>query len=188
LVAGLVACGGGSNAPAPTLADTPAVSISPANLVGAKATVGALIGTPAVTLPALTSKEGVAIAAGTTLKLDPVPAGASAGALAGFTLTTGNLTSTGVLEAGSCKFKVTGGNNLPYIGTVFTFDPCSIDFNTAGVPADGTTQTVAVKYSLGGVDVNFSYSVVVTVVNGVPSIAFAGGAVYTGTLASGSGS
>lgn len=190
LVAGLAACGGGSSEPeVPKIADLPPVAISPANLTAAKGAAAALVAAPAVTLPALTSKEGVALPAGTTLKFDALPTGASASALSGFTLTNGGSSAKGVLTAGSCIFTVTTAGAGFVAGTVLTFEPCSIDFNTAGVPANGTSTNVAVTIGFGGASVSVpNIPIVVNVVNGVAQIVSPGGGVIgTGTVTTGTG-
>lgn len=180
----LTACGG-SDDPVQTTADTPAIAVTPANITAAKAAVAGLIAAPAVTLPALTSKEGVAVAAGTTLKFTAAPAGASATTISGFTLTSPAGAATGTLEVGSCKLTVTGGVGFA-VGTVLTFDPCGIDFNTAGVPANGTTTNISASVSFGGVTVQVpGVPVTVTVVNGVAQITSGGSVITTGTLATG---
>jgi hypothetical protein len=183
----LTACGGGDD-PVQTAADTPAVAVSPTNVAAAKAAAAGLVVAPAVTLPALTSKEGVVLAAGTTLKFTAAPAGASASTISGFTMTNGTASASGVLEAGSCKFTVTTSTNpaLP-VGTVVTFDPCNIDFNTAGVPTNGTTANITAALNFGGTTVSVpAIPVSVTVVNGVAQISACGTVVVTGSVATGS--
>ena len=182
----LTACGG-SDDPVQTATDIPAVSVSPANAATAKAAATALASAPAVTLPALTSKEGTAIPAGSTLKFLAAAAGTPATSLAGFELTSGGSTAKGTLSAGSCIFTVeVAGAGLP-VGTKLTFDPCTIDFNTAGVPTNGTTTNVAVNLSFGGVSVAASgVPVTVTVVNGQAVVSAGGATVGTGSVATGS--
>ena len=184
--AALTACGGGDD-PVQTTKDIPAVAVTPANVATAKAAVTALTSAPAVTLPALTAKEGTAIPAGSTLKFIAAPAGSSATTLSGFELTSGGTTAKGILEAGSCRFTVTtAGANL-VVGQVVTFDPCSIDFNTNGTPANGTTQNVAVSIAFGGTSVPVpAVPVTVTVVNGQAVVSADGVTIGTGTLATGS--
>lgn len=180
----MVGCGG-SDDPVQSLAATPAVAVTPANITAAKAAAAGLIAAPAVTLPALTSKEGVAVAAGTVLKFTAVPAGASSTTISGFTLTSPAGAATGVLEVGSCKLTVTGGVGFA-IGTVLTFDPCGVTFNTAGVPANGTTTNISASINFGGVTVPVAgVPVTVTVVNGVAQITSGGVVVTTGTLSTG---
>jgi len=183
----LTACGGGGDDPVQTASDIPAVAVSAATVATAKAAATAMASAPAATLPALTSKEGTAIPAGTTLKFTAAPTGASATTLSGFTLTNAGSTATGVVTAGSCVFTITSAGAGYAVGAVLTFDPCAIDFNTAGVPADGITRNVAVNVSLGGVSVPFTgVPVTVTVVNGVATVTAGGGTIGTGTLATGS--
>lgn len=184
--AALTACGGGDD-PVQTTKDIPAVAVTPANVATAKAAVTALTSAPAVTLPALTAKEGTAIPAGSTLKFTAAPAGSSATTLSGFELTSGGTTAKGILEAGSCRFTVTTAGAGLVVGQVVTFDPCSIDFNTNGTPANGTTQNVAVSIAFGGTSFSVpAVPVTVTVVNGQAVVSAGGVTIGTGTLATGS--
>ena len=68
-----------------------------------------------------------------------------------------------------------------------TFDPCAIDFNTNGTPANGTTQNVAVSIAFGGTSFSVpAVPVTVTVVNGQAVVSAGGVTIGTGTLATGS--
>lgn len=185
--ASLAACGG-SDDPVQNAADIPAIAVTAANAAAAKAAVTALISAQAVTLPAVTSQEGVAIPAGTTLKFTPVPTGAASNVISGFELTTGASKAIGVLEIGSCKFTVTTAGAGYAVGDVLTFNPCGIDFNTAGVPANGTNSSVPVTITLGGTPVTVPNVVVtVTVVDGKAQISVpGGGTIGTGNLSTGS--
>lgn len=153
-VVALTACGGSDPVPvaAPVLvsAGFAPVSISPTNVEAAKNVVTVLTAAPAVALPALTTKEGTVIPAGTLLKFTAAPAGASATTLSGFTMTSNGVTASGILETGSCKFTITTGGFEPLIaGRVLTFEPCNISLNTAGVVADGTIRTTSATFSTG---------------------------------------
>lgn len=185
--AALTACGGGDSI-APTANDVPAIAVSPTNVAAAKAAAAGLIAAPAVTLPALTSNDTipVSIPAGTTLKFTAPPTtGTTANTLSGFTLTSGAQTATGIVEVGSCKFTVITGDLFPPT-TVLTFDPCSIDFNTAGLPTNGTTTNITASVKLGGTTVPVpNVPVSVTVVNGVAQIISGGTTIATGTVSTG---
>lgn len=182
----LTACGGGDD-PVQKANDIPAVAVSPATAAAAKGAASALASAPAITLPALTTKEGTKIAAGSTLKFLAAATGLPATTLSGFELTSGGSTAKGTLTAGSCIFTVnTAGAGLP-VGAVLTFDPCTIDFNTAGVPANGTSQNAVVTLSFGGTSVTVAaVPVTVTVVNGQAVVSAGGATVGTGSLATGS--
>ncbi len=192
-VVALSACGGTDPTPAPVevSAGFAPVSISPTNFAASKNVATVLTAAPAVALPALVSKEGNAIPAGTLLKFTATPAGASASALSGFTLTNNGATASGILEAGSCKFTITASAAGFTLGQVLTFEPCSIGLNSVGVVADGTIRNASATLSIGQTNVQFtSLPIILTVVNGQAQLSIPGdrGVYATGPVTVVSGS
>lgn len=185
--AALSACGG-SDDTVVTAADIPAVTVTASNttaVAAAKAIATALIDTAAITLPELTA-TGTAgnIAAGTTLKFTSTTS-TETGVLSGFTLTppTGEAL-TGVLVAGSCKFRIV--TPVARAGQEFVFDPCSFDLNTTGAAATGVTQNVPVAVRLGTQTLTTTLPVTLTLNStGGVTVSVNGQTIATATVATG---
>ena len=162
---GFVACSGSD--PAKTGASSTAVAVTPATASTAKAVVAAL---PAAgttfTLPAAVTGTGGAgvIPAGAAVTLKST-AGTS---VAAFEVKGANPADTmaGVMDAGSCVFRVTSitGTGLGFkVGDTFTVTPCSVSLGTQGAVADGTNSVVGVAITLGSTTVPNAGTVSVTV-------------------------
>lgn len=182
---GLVACS--DSDPVRSVASNTAVTVTPATATSAKAVVAAL---PAAgttfTLPAAVTGTGGAgvIPAGSAMTLKST-SGTSVAAFEVKGADPAN-TMTGVMDAGSCIFRVTAttGTGLGFkIGDTFTVSPCSVTVNTAGAAADGTSQNRTVSVTLGTVQTSIG-TVAVTI---TPSgeIQVGGNSVGTATFVTG---
>jgi uncharacterized protein (DUF2342 family) len=152
---GLVACS--DSDPVRSVASNTAVTVTPATATSAKAVVAAL---PAAgttfTLPAAVTGTGGAgvIPAGSAMTLKST-SGTSVAAFEVKGADPAN-TMTGVMDAGSCIFRVTAttGTGLGFkVGDVFTVTPCSVALNTQGTVADGSNSVVGVAITLGSTTV-----------------------------------
>ncbi|MBL8370311.1 MAG: hypothetical protein JNK28_02875 [Burkholderiaceae bacterium] len=161
---GLVACS--DSDPVRSVASNTAVAVSPATASAAKAVVAALPSAGSTfTLPAAVTGTGGAgvIPAGSSMTLKST----TGTSVAAFEVKGANPADTmaGVMDAGSCIFRVTAttGTGLGFkVGDTFSVTPCSVSVATAGAQADGTSQSRTVTVTLGTVQTSIG-SVAVTV-------------------------
>ncbi len=161
----LVACS--DSDPVRTVASNTAVTITPASATAAKAVVAALPAAGSTfTLPAAVTGTGGAgvIPAGSAVTLKSTT-GTSVAAFEVKGADPAN-TMSGVMDAGSCIFRVTAitGNGLGFNrGDTFTVSPCTVTIVTAGAQADGSSQSRTVNVTLGTVETSIgSVSVTIT--------------------------
>lgn len=190
LAAALTACGGGGGGgPAQTLNDVPAVSVSASNVSAVKPYATALATVqPTLSITSdLVADAGGTIPAGSTLKFTATT-DTSPTALAGFDLKSSTDDASGVLEAGSCRFRITvvrlGTRYSP--GQVIIFNSCVFDLNTTGLVPNGGAQNAPFVIRLGRFTLP-SFNISVTpVANGAQiTITLPGGGTITGTLNTG---
>jgi len=153
LASALVGCGGGvgSSAPAPV-----AVVAADAQVPMTQATVAALVPAAGAAPIVATFNSGVSgtNAAGAAVHLTgPTTVAFSApatGTTPVFTIKNGTGTATGNTTFGSCDFTVVTSTipALP-VDTVLKVDPCKLTVPTSGDPANGTTTTQNVVFTLG---------------------------------------
>ena len=150
----LVGCGGGD---APTLVvKTDAVTtVSAATVDTTKVLVEAATGAT-FTLPALTFAKDSAPAdatapAGSVLEITK-KATATGAEIADFKLSSGADNVTGVIEAGSCRFRVTAATGVFatnwVVGQTYVQSPCSITLQVVNAPVGGTVSA-PVQLTLG---------------------------------------
>ena len=164
----LSACGDGGGSSETVAAADARVAVNPTT---GPATVAALTNEEfafAAGVPALGTN------AATTLRFNPP---AAAGGPARFTIASGGNTAIGTVGFGSCVFTVTASTfpdaHALGAGKTVTVDPCSIELDTNGMPADNQPRTTTVVITLGttsssGTTVTVTITVTGTVgVNGV---------------------
>lgn len=180
----LVACS--DSDPVRTVASNTAVTITPASATAAKAVVAALPAAGSTfTLPAAVTGTGGAgvIPAGSAVTLKSTT-GTSVAAFEVKGTDPAN-TMSGVMDAGSCIFRVTAvtGSGLGFkVGDTFTVSPCAVTVNTAGLPADGTADPVRLDITLGTVSTQLGTASVTVTPGGVVSV---GSATFTATFVTG---
>lgn len=189
LAAALTACGGGDDdTPVQTLNDVPAVPVSASNVAAVKPLATALATLqPTISISTDLVASGGTIPAGATLKFTPT-SDTSPTALAGFDLKTTTDDASGVLEAGSCRFRITqvrGGTRYT-VGQVLVFDPCTFDLNTSGLVANGGQQNAPFVIRLGTVTLPAVNISVTPTANGTQvTITLPGNGTITGTVNTG---
>jgi hypothetical protein len=180
----LVACS--DSDPVRSVASNTTVAITPATATSAKAVVAALpaAGTTFILPAAVTGTGGAGvIPAGSAMTLKST-SGTSVAAFEVKGADPAN-TMTGVMDAGSCIFRVTAitGNGLGFnIGQTFTVTPCAITANTSGLAADGTTTPVRLDITLGPVSTSLGSATVSVSPGGVVQV---GSATFTATFVTG---
>lgn len=177
----LTACGGGGGGagePAQAAASDAKVAVNPTS--GATVTKS-LIGEN-FTFPSGVAEFGTTSA--TTVTFTPrssaqpdasVPAENPA-----FNIASGGNTATGVVEFGSCKFKIQSttftSGPLSQVGNTVTVSPCEVALDIGGTPADGADRdrTIVLTFSVAKSDpVVVTVSISSTgeiVVNGIPGV------------------
>lgn len=191
LAAALTACGGGGDdSPAQTINDVPAVSVSASNVAAVKPLATALATVqPTISIPTdLVADSGGTIPAGTTLKFTSTT-DTSPTALAGFDLKTTTDDASGVLEAGSCRFRITLvrlGSRYT-VGQIIIFNTCAFDLNTSNLVANAGQQNAPLVIRLNNLALP-PVSILVTPVaqtGGQVSIGMPGGGAVPGTVNTG---
>lgn len=184
----LVGCGGGG-APDLVVKTDAVTAVSPATIDTTKVLVAAASGAT-FTLPTeltFVGTSGNATApAGSVLEITQKP-DASGNEFAGFKLTSGSDSVTGVIEAGSCLFRVTESTGIFTqnwtVGQTFVQSPCNITLPVVNA-AVGATVNVPILLTLGTMQItagNKTISVTVTAApNGGATISV-GGSVITVT-------
>ena len=188
LAAVLTACGGGDGGPAQTLNDVPAVSVSASNVAAVKPLATALATQqPTIAISTDLVASGGTIPAGATLKFTPTT-DTSPTALAGFDLKTTTDDASGVLEAGSCRFRITLvrlGSRYT-VGQIIIFNTCTFDLNTSGLVANGGQQNAPFVIRLGTVTLPAVNISVTPTANGTQvTITLPGNGTITGTVNTG---
>lgn len=158
LVAALVACGGGSDAPATTTvtvapaanAAAPATTSTVAGLVPASSTATPIVATFA---NGFSGTDGTAGATPVSVTGPTTVAFTSSGATPAFAITNGGLAATGTTTFGSCIFTITSnafpaGSPLAQ-GQVIKVDPCTLTAATANGTANGVATDRNVTLTFG---------------------------------------
>lgn len=184
----LVGCGGG-DAPDLVVQTDAVTTVSPATVGTTKVLVAAASGAT-FTLPTALTFTGTTNAtapAGSVLEINQKP-DATGNEFAGFKLTSGSDSVTGVIEAGSCRFRVTAATGIFasswVVGQTFVQTPCNITLPVVNA-AVGTTVNVPVVLTLGTTQItaggNKTITITVTAApNGGANISV-GGSVITVT-------
>jgi hypothetical protein len=143
----LTACGGGDDTPQVASADLPLALNATTGITNTAPFIGQSFaftggvpdfGTTTSTTVTLTEAPPQNLQPGQT----PFP---------GFKIATAAGTANGVLEFGSCKFRITSSSftSGPLVaGNVITISNCSFSVNTQGQAADGSAQTRSVRWLL----------------------------------------
>jgi hypothetical protein len=140
VAASLTACGGGGGEPAPTQVAAAATTI-PATATSTAIATGIPFSFPAgVTDFGTTSTTTVAFTDTST-----TPA---------FSISAGGNTATGTTTFGSCHFKILAStfpatDKMGAVGTVITVNPCNLQADTSGLPANATAEQKSLALVLG---------------------------------------
>lgn len=139
----LTACGGGDDNAAMVAASDTTLAVD--------ATTGTAVTAPFIgnTFAFSGGVPDFGTTADTTITLTEAPAGQTANP--GFRIASGAQTANGVLEFGSCRFRVTSStftSGRLQEGAVITVQNCSFVVNTVGVVADNSQQTRSARWVL----------------------------------------
>ena len=186
----LVGCGGGDT---PTLVvnGNAKTTVSAAALPATKAIVNAASGVDfnlptGLSFPNSTSGGAASTPASTVLEIVSKP-NATGNEFAGFSMSAGpNDKVEGVVETGSCKFKVTNITGTAFallgwkVGDIYTQSPCELTLITSGTPV-GSTVSVPLTITLGTTSImgNASVEVLVAPGEGNTASVSVGGTVVT---------
>ena len=177
-VMALVGCGGG-DAPDLVVKADAVTTISPTSVATAKVLVEAASGATFTLPAALTfAKDGApadaTAPAGSVLEIS-AKTGATGSAIADFKLSSGTDSVTGVIEAGSCRFKVETATGIFatnwVVGQTYIQNPCAITLPVVNA-AVGATLNVPVQLTLGTTKITASNkTVTITVTPGTGNTA-----------------